>query len=644
MRIKRALALWTSALLASSMMLAVAFTSHAGAQVGAVPRPDHVVIVIEENHSDTGIIGNSDAPYISSLAASNANFTQSYAITHPSEPNYLALFSGSTQGLTDDSCPHSYTTGSLGDELLAANLGFVGYSQGLPSTGYTGCGSGNYARKHNPWVNFPSIPASSNQPFTAFPTDYSTLPAVSVVVPDLQNDMHDGTVAQGDAWLQNNMSGYIAWAKQHNSVFILTFDEDDSANGNLIPTIMAGQRVAAGNYNETINHYSVLRTIEDAYGLAPLGSSQSAAPILDVWTPGSGNQAPVASFTVTPTGASVAVDASASTDDGSIASYAWDFGDGKTGTGRTSSHSYAAGGTYSVRLTVTDNLGATASTTRSVTVTGPAGAAFASDGFTRSITNGWGSADVGGAWTTVGSASLFSVGSGSGAVHLGTAGVQGSAFLGSVTSSDTDLTLSVAVDKIPIGGPVYLTVTGRRVSAGNEYDVRMLLNADRSVNLWLTRQIGGVEATLTPEARVTGLTFAAGSVINVRLQVVGVGPTAVRARAWAAGSAEPTAWAASATDTTSGLQVKGGIGVLWYLSSKATNAPLAASISNLNAKPTAAPPNPPPVASFTATPTGASVAVDASAPRPTTGRSRATRGTSATEPRAPARRHRTPTG
>jgi hypothetical protein len=277
-------ALWSYLLCAALLVAGLLVASRAQATPGApavaaVPRPDHVVVVLEENRAQS-IVGSPDAPYISALAAGNANFTQSFAETHPSQPNYLALFSGSTQGVTDDSCPQTFTGTSLGDQLIASGAGFTGYSEDLPSVGYTGCVSGDYARKHNPWVNWPSIPAAANQPMTAFPTDYSTLPAVSFVVPNLQHDMHDGTVAQGDAWLQNNLSGYIDWAKTHNSLFVLTFDEDDNTGNNRIPTILAGARVAPGTYSETINHYSLLRTIQDAYGLSPLAASASATPIL----------------------------------------------------------------------------------------------------------------------------------------------------------------------------------------------------------------------------------------------------------------------------------------------------------------------------------------------------------------------------
>jgi PKD repeat protein len=339
----------------------------AAAATAAVPRPDHVVIVVEENRGFGTVLGSPNAPFINSLAAAGADFTQSFAETHPSQPNYLALFSGSTQGLTDDSCPHTYTAGDLGSQLIAAGFGFAGYSESLPSVGYTGCGSGKYARKHAPWVNFSNLAASTNQPFTAFPTDYSLLPEVSFVIPNLDNDMHDGTVAQGDQWLQNNLGGYITWAQTHNSVFVLTFDEDEGTSPNQIPTIITGQGVVPGSYAETINHYNLLRTLEDAYGLAPLGAAASAAPIVDIWAPPSGNQPPVAAFTSSCDQLGCSFDGSGSADpDGSISSYAWDFGDGATAGGSQPAHAFAAAGSYPVQLTVTDGEGASSAVTRLV--------------------------------------------------------------------------------------------------------------------------------------------------------------------------------------------------------------------------------------------------------------------------------------
>lgn len=277
----RALIGATAAGLAGLAILAPMTTADAAP---SLPRPAHVVVVIEENHSYAQIIGSSSAPYINSLAAQGASFTNSHAVTHPSEPNYLALFSGSTQGVIDDSCPHTFTAANLGSELISAGLTFTGYSESMPSDGYTGCTSGGYARKHNPWVNFSNVPSASNRTFAAFPANYANLPTVSVVVPNLLDDMHDGTIAQGDAWLKNNLSGYAQWATANNSLLVVTWDENDGSAGNQVPTIFVGANVKPGTYSENISHYNVLRTLEDFYGLPHAGASASATPITDAFT------------------------------------------------------------------------------------------------------------------------------------------------------------------------------------------------------------------------------------------------------------------------------------------------------------------------------------------------------------------------
>jgi hypothetical protein len=259
-----------------------------------LPRPDHIVMVIEENHSFSQIIDSPDAPYINRLAAQGAVFTQSFGITHPSQPNYLALFSGSTQGIIDNSCPHTFTTANLGHALLAAGLTFAGYSEDLPSVGSLTCDEGLYARKHNPWVNWQDsaingLPATANVPMTSFPTDFSTLPTVSVIAPNQVNDMHHGKdpdrIQTGDRWLQEHLDTYVQWAQQHNSLLIVTWDEDNKKENNRIATLFVGPMVQAGRYDQRITHYSVLRTIEDLYGLPHSGASTDATPITQIWKP-----------------------------------------------------------------------------------------------------------------------------------------------------------------------------------------------------------------------------------------------------------------------------------------------------------------------------------------------------------------------
>jgi phosphatidylinositol-3-phosphatase len=249
----------------------------------ALPRPAHVVVVVEENKDYSGVVGSHSAPYINALAARGALFTHASAVAHPSEPNYLAIFSGSTKGITDDSCPHTFGGPNLASEAIAAHLTFAGYAESMPRTGYAGCDAGEYARKHNPWSDFSNVPAAGNRPFASFPRDYASLPAISFVIPNLNDDMHDGTVSQGDSWLREHLNGYAQWAASHNSLLVLTWDEDDGGAGNHIATVITGAHVKPGRYGESISHYNVLRTIEDLYRLPHLGASASVPPLTSIF-------------------------------------------------------------------------------------------------------------------------------------------------------------------------------------------------------------------------------------------------------------------------------------------------------------------------------------------------------------------------
>ncbi|AOR34721.1 acid phosphatase [Streptomyces fodineus] len=254
---------------------------------GAVPSPDHVVVVVFENHAYSQVIGSSRAPYINSLKSGGANLTQSYAETHPSQPNYYAMFSGDTQGITDDSCvtPGFSSAPNLASEVIDAGRTWASYNEDLPGQGDTTCSSGDYAQKHNPWFGFGNVPAESAMTFDQFPTDYSTLPQMSYVVPNLCSDMHDCSVSTGDTWLKNNLGGYASWAKTHNSLLVITFDEDNRLSGNRIPTVLYGQPVAAGSSSSTTyNHYDLLRTLEDSQGLTShAGNAASAKDISGIW-------------------------------------------------------------------------------------------------------------------------------------------------------------------------------------------------------------------------------------------------------------------------------------------------------------------------------------------------------------------------
>lgn len=260
----------------------------------ALPRPDHVVVVIFENHGFSQIIGSPDAPYINALANDSASalFTDSYAIAHPSQPNYIDLYSGCNQGVLLDFLPSGYpwTTPNLGRQLLDSGFTWASYSEDLPSVGSDIETNLAYVRRHNPAANWigtgtNQIPASTNRPFTDFPTDFDSLPTVCFVAPNLDHDMHDGSITAGDTWLHDHLDAYVQWAKTHNSLLIFTYDEDEGIliSSNHIPTIFTGESVLHGQYNGSITHYYVLRTIEAMYGLPPICNAANAAPITDCW-------------------------------------------------------------------------------------------------------------------------------------------------------------------------------------------------------------------------------------------------------------------------------------------------------------------------------------------------------------------------
>jgi hypothetical protein len=258
-----------------------------------VPNFTHVVVVVFENHEASAIVGGSDAPTFNALGHRYARLTNYDGVTHPSLPNYLALVSGSRHGITNDCTDCIVTARSLADSLEAAGKTWKTYAEDLPSPGYTGAFAGKYAKKHDPFLYFKEIANSPTRrarvvPFTQLAPDLAAhrLPDFSLVVPNLCNDMHDCSVATGDAWLKANIAPLLGSGELRGGVVFVVFDEGttDEGGGGHIDALALGPTVKAHSaFAQATNHYGLLRTIEDAWHLPRLGLSAKGTPIGGIW-------------------------------------------------------------------------------------------------------------------------------------------------------------------------------------------------------------------------------------------------------------------------------------------------------------------------------------------------------------------------
>ncbi len=279
-----------------------------------VPRPDHIVIVIEENRSYGKIkdyMKDEPGSFLRELVNRGASFENFFAWYHPSQPNYILLFSGNNQDVTNDDKPKShFSATSLAGALTKAGRTFAGYSEDLPSIDFDNAQSGLYVRKHCPWTNFDDVEKLSSLPFTSFPKDaagFEKLPTISFVIPNLKNDMHgtnlfelvfsEPLIKDGDDWLRANLKNYAEWAMAHNSLLIVTWDESHKQltepnethpekDQNRIATIIFGQVVEPHTLSKNrYTHLDLLRTLEAMYEIPPLGRSKDAKVINDIWRP-----------------------------------------------------------------------------------------------------------------------------------------------------------------------------------------------------------------------------------------------------------------------------------------------------------------------------------------------------------------------
>jgi acid phosphatase len=279
-----ALALATSAALAGPSLATVS------TRAADSPALDHVIVIIMENHSYDEV---RNQPYTASLIQHYASFSASYAITHPSQPNYLALWAASTFGVTNDNCPPAgspYSAANLGHACEAAGLTWRSYAENLPSVGSTVCSASGslYTRKHDPWTQFSNLSHSNERPYSDLAVDIAagTLPNLAFVIPNNCDNSHDGgacTAAFADTWLASHIPAMLG-AVGRRGLVILTWDEDDGTSVNHILTVFAGAPVIPGVVSgQVISHYTVVRAICEMLGVAPIGAAASQPGITGVW-------------------------------------------------------------------------------------------------------------------------------------------------------------------------------------------------------------------------------------------------------------------------------------------------------------------------------------------------------------------------
>ena len=280
-------------------ILAWLFLALASRPVAAsgVPPLNRVVVVVMENKSYDQV---RTQPYTSSLIAAGAVLTNSFGVTHPSQPNYFALWAASTLGVVNNNCPPAgtpFSAENLGHACEASGRTWRAYSENLASAGATACSydgnasSGLYTRKHEPWTNFSNLNHANERPYTDLAADIAAnaLPNLVFIIPNNCHNTHNSTtpgcgIADGDAWLAANLPAVRA-ALGPSGVLILTWDEDDNFAGNHILTVFVGPTVIPGAVStRTVTHYTLVRTICEALGLPNFGSAAGETAINDIWT------------------------------------------------------------------------------------------------------------------------------------------------------------------------------------------------------------------------------------------------------------------------------------------------------------------------------------------------------------------------
>ncbi|WP_223978898.1 alkaline phosphatase family protein [Arthrobacter sp. NicSoilB8] len=253
---------------------------------------EHIVVIVQENKAASQILGASEAGFFNKLAAEYALAGNYRAIMHPSLPNYLALTSGTNAGITSDCKPKSCTADvrSIADEITQSGRTWKMYAESMPAP-CVAEDSRRYAVKHNPFMYYPAVTGDKAScsahvvPFAQLDQDLrsaSALPDYAFISPDLCNDTHDCPISTGDDWLSREVPrilGSPAFTTQ-NSLLVVTWDEG-SKKDNRVATVFAGPAARKGFTSQSAySHYSLLHTIEDVWGLAPLTGNVSSAPLM----------------------------------------------------------------------------------------------------------------------------------------------------------------------------------------------------------------------------------------------------------------------------------------------------------------------------------------------------------------------------
>jgi acid phosphatase len=266
------------------------------ASASAVPAFDHVFVILMENQAYSSIVGDTiQAPYINSLAARYGLATNYFAVSHPSLPNYLSLTGGDTFGITSD-CTSCFVGAPniAADRVEASGRTWKSYMESMPSACFAG-DSSPYAQKHDPlfyYNDIRTVPSECSRivPYSNLASDLasiSTTPNYAFISPNLCNDMHDACapppstpIRQGDDWLRAQLPSILsspAYTSQ-NSLVLIVWDEDDSLGNNQVAALVIAKNVRPGFRSPTLySHYSILKTIEQAWGLGPLTSNDGSA-------------------------------------------------------------------------------------------------------------------------------------------------------------------------------------------------------------------------------------------------------------------------------------------------------------------------------------------------------------------------------